>query len=323
MSKLFIADAGYNVGYGHYYRTKSLVSYLRETRDDIHFYASEEASSSGLEYPDGYLDPEGEDVLRLAENIDANTIYFDGHFDQDFLMKGNLGGGLSVVSYQNLSDNVYPSIYVSPYDNDPRTNNYSKSSKYNTYEGLKYFIIRDQVREIKKDMNNSKSPYTIAFTAGGSDPYRFTEEFCSCAKSCSRRDLEFNVYVGSHMPEERVKKIKDKFDTYNINILYFHLGSLLDSSLVVVPLSVTAFELLYLNKAVSVFNLPEKLDLEHIFSSNPPLYSLDDISASFGNSVNHVVGNVNEIIHRVRSALHSFSELDGLAHKRIAQIIAR
>lgn len=263
MRYLFLIKAGKKYGLGHYARSKSLAIFLKGEGHEVTFWV--EGDSIDLQEEFNVIEKRVEEepsfLIKFIHETNIDVLYTDGIFEFDKELINNLRSKIPVIFYQNLSaSKAYCDVFISPYPYDSRINSVRKSGDVKLYEGFKFYIIRDEVRELNRNLSIKKDIKRFVITTGGSDPNFILEKICEMIDFESHSSLCFTALIGSSFDSERIKKLKTAYKFPNLTFVSFSLKEVAGADFIISTLGVSVFEFLYLGKLVASTSTDQNAD---------------------------------------------------------------
>lgn len=195
----FRADAGPEIGYGHFIRSLALADMLKQDFDCTMF------TQSPTEYqlneaeeicPIVALPADSSKFGKFLEYLQGDEIVvLDNYFYDTDYQRAIKAKGCQLVCIDDMHDKhfVADAIINSAPDIDPA--NYDKEQYTRLYHGLEYILLRKEFLEATHAVSTERSN-SVFVCFGGSDEYDFTQKACSIL--LKNTDYELNVVVGGH-----------------------------------------------------------------------------------------------------------------------------
>lgn len=195
----FRADAGPEIGYGHYIRSLALADMLKQDFDCTMFtqsptaYQLQEAKEIcpivALPSDDSKFDA-FLDYLHGDEIVVLDNYFFSTDYQRVIKTKE-----CTLMCIDDMHDRhfVADAIINSAPDIDPA--NYDMEQYTRLYHGLEYILLRKEFLEATHTLRTERSN-SVFVCFGGSDEYDFTQKACSIL--LKNTDYELNVVVGGH-----------------------------------------------------------------------------------------------------------------------------
>ena len=241
----FRADAGPEIGYGHYIRSLALADMLKQDFDCTMF----------TQMPTEYQLREAEGICAIVTlpNDDSKfdkfleylkgdeIVVLDNYFFTTDYQRAIKAKGCQLVCIDDMHDKhfVADAIINSAPDIDPA--NYDKEQYTRLYHGLEYILLRKEFLEATHAVSTERSD-SVFVCFGGSDEYDMTQKTCRIL--LANTDYELNVVIGEHYAHRDDLEALDvkRMRTYS-NLNATDMVQLMrEAYFAIVPLSTTMLE---------------------------------------------------------------------------------
>lgn len=212
---IFRADAGRDIGYGHFIRSLALASYLSDrfkcefctfNQDLLHptEYQIEEIKKVCVYHPISAADLEEfndkfNNIISKEDIVVLDNYYFTEEYQKLIRAKG-----CKLVCIDDLHNRHFVSdglITVCPLSSC----SFSKEPYTQFLGGLKYSFLRSPFLSVNRKGDTPDKPSTIVIAIGGADPFRLTEKIIDIIRECPS-ELTLHVIAGDMVQLEPSKK---------------------------------------------------------------------------------------------------------------------
>lgn len=253
MKVLFRVDAGGEIGLGHFYRSITLATMLKEKGHQVLFsyiYSDFWAQQieQGFPFENYGLNSQTAEITTqvLIRKNRIDLYYVDGfmNFSESFIYE--IKQTTKVAFYQNVGSSRHlADIYILPsiHQNRDFFEAYPKRTKI--FQGLEYFTFHPQIADIKRKSTINRNLNSIAFAAGGSDPKDTLRKIFSLLDISP--DINYFFYFGSSY---LFRNSWDRNLASNIHFRQFSHRLILEHDILVNAFGVSTYEFLYLGMPI-------------------------------------------------------------------------
>ena len=250
----FRADAGVNIGYGHFIRSLALADMLKEEFDCV-FYTAE---------PTLYQIGELEKVcsfISLSETTKFETflaaldgteiVVLDNYFYTTYYQREIKAKGCKLVCIDDMHDKHYVADAVINHAPGTHESQFSKEYYTKLYLGPEFLLMRKEFREATRRYTSFKDKKNVYVCYGGTDELNFTRRACEIIYKNVPRHIDVVVGGAYEFYDDLVSFASDKDISIYRNASPEQIVSLLQESfLAVVPDSMVFFEACCLRRPI-------------------------------------------------------------------------
>jgi len=241
----FRADAGPEIGYGHYIRSLALADMLKQDFDCTMFtqmptdYQLRECESvcSIVALPD-----DDSKFDKFLEYLNGDEIVvLDNYFFTTDYQRAIKAKGCKLVCIDDMHDKHFVADAIINSAPDIDSANYDKEQYTRLYHGLEYILLRKEFMKAMHAVSGERSN-SVFVCFGGSDEYDFTQKACRIL--LEHTDHAINVVVGGHYAHSKELQALDGKRTH----IYSNLNAtemvqlMREAYFAIVPLSTTFLE---------------------------------------------------------------------------------
>lgn len=192
----FRADAGKDIGYGHFTRSLALADMLKDDFDCTFFTKN----------PSNYQLQEVSKVCKLSSNVDGfleelkgdETVVLDNYFFTSEFQKQIKDKGCRLVCIDDMHDkHYYADIVINHGCNDETLFDVEDSTILCL--GIKWALLRNSFFKFKKDAK-VRGSWLISF--GGSDPYNLSSKYIKILQDKGIKDIHLVIGDGYQYANE-------------------------------------------------------------------------------------------------------------------------
>lgn len=295
----FRADAGPEIGYGHYIRSLALADMLKQDFDCTMF----------TQTPTEYQINEAKDICSIVALPSDNNkfgkfldylqgdeiVVLDNYFYDTDYQRAIKSKGCKLVCIDDVHDrhfvadhiiNSAPDVDVSCYDVVPQAQ---------LHLGLDYIMMRKPFRQATHRIYNSRLRKSIFVCFGGSDEYDVT--YNACRVLLQQTDLPIHAVVGGHYNGlERLQSL----DTSRVSVLQNlnaqQMVELMGEAVfAVVPFSTTFYEACCTRTPVITgYDVNNQLGMAHSEKNNMMSCNLGDLLSDFERKLIQAISYLTE-----------------------------
>ena len=250
----FRADAGSNIGYGHFIRTLALADMLKEEFDCVFYTAEPSFYQIGeikkiCSYVTLSEATKFEDFLALLDGTEIvvlDNYFYTTDYQQEIKRKG-----CKLVCIDDMHDKHYVADAVINHAPGTKESQFSIEDYTKLYLGPDYLLLRKDFREATRKYTSFKEKKNVYVCYGGSDELNFTRRACEIIFNNVPRHLDVVVGGGYEFYDDLVAFANGKDITIYRNASPEQIVSLLQESfLAVVSDSMVFFEACCLRRPI-------------------------------------------------------------------------
>ena len=256
MQKVFLrADAGLEIGYGHFIRTLALADMLKDVYDCTFF----------TQNPSEYQRKEVEKVCELvslpADDSKFNRfldylsgeeiVVLDNYFFSTDYQKAIKAKGCKLVCIDDIHDKHFVADAIINHAPGAEPAQYSREDYTRLCLGPEYLLLRKEFREATHSYTSFKEKMNVYVCFGGSDELNFTQKACEIILNHAPKHIDVVVGGGYSYYDKLKEFAKDKDVSIYRNASPSQMvGLLQESCLAVVPDSMVFFEACCLRRPI-------------------------------------------------------------------------
>lgn len=250
----FRADAGVNIGYGHFIRSLALADMLKDEFDCVFYTAEPTPYQIGemqkvCPYVSLSETTKFEDFLAVLDGIEI--VVLDNYFYTTEYQRKIKVKGCKLVCIDDMHDKHYVADAVINHAPGTQASQFSKENYTKLYLGPEYLLLRKEFREATRSYTSFKDKQNVYVCYGGTDELNFTRRACEIIHNNVPRHIDVVVGGAYEFYDDLVLFAKDKDITIYRNASPGQIVSLLQESfLAVVPDSMVFFEACCLRRPI-------------------------------------------------------------------------
>lgn len=250
----FRADAGVNIGYGHFIRSLALADMLKYEFDCV-FYTAEPTPYQINEMKKicRYVSlPEATKFEDFLVGLDGTEIVvLDNYFYTTDYQREIKSKGCKLVCIDDMHDKHYVADAVINHAPGTQESQFCKEEYTKLYLGPAYLLLRKEFREATRRYTSFKENKNVYVCYGGTDEQNFTRRACEIILNNVPRHIDVVVGGAYEFYDDLVSFASGKDITIYRNASPEKIVSLLqDSFLAVVPDSMVFFEACCLRRPI-------------------------------------------------------------------------
>lgn len=250
----FRADAGVNIGYGHFIRSLALADMLKDEFDCVFYTAEPSFYQIGeimkiCSYVTLSEATKFEDFLALLDGTEI--VVLDNYFYTTDYQREIKSKGCKLVCIDDMHDKHYVADSVINHVPGTHESQFSKEEYTKLYLGLDYLLLRKEFREATRKYTSFKEKKNVYVCYGGSDELNFARRACEIILKNVPRHIDVVVGGAYEFYDDLVSFANEKDITIYRNASPEQIVSLLQESfLAVVPDSMVFFEACCLRRPI-------------------------------------------------------------------------
>ena len=250
----FRADAGVNIGYGHFIRSLALADMLKEEFECVFHVAEPTPYQIGeMQKVCPYVSlSESTKFEAFLDGLDGTEIvvldnyYYTTDYQREIKTKG-----CKLVCIDDMHDKHYVADAVINHAPGTKESQFSKEDYTKLYLGPEYLLLRKEFREATCRYTSFKEKQNVYVCYGGTDELNFTLRACEIIINNVPRHIDVVVGGAYEFYDGLVSFANDKDITIYRNASPEQIVSLLQGSfLAVVPDSMVFFEACCLRRPI-------------------------------------------------------------------------
>lgn len=295
----FRADAGPEIGYGHFIRSLALVDMLKQEFDCTMFTQS----------PTEYQINEAKDICQIVALPSDNNkfgkfleylhgdeiVVLDNYFYDTDYQRAIKSKGCKLVCIDDMHDKHFVADYIINSAPDLDASCYDVVPQTELHLGLNYIMMRKPFRQDTHRTYNSRLRKSIFVCFGGSDEHDLT--YSACKVLLQKIDFPIQAVVGGHYKGlERLQSLDASRVTIHQNLSAEQMVELMSEAVfAVVPLSTTFYEICCTRTPVITgYDADNQLGMAHSAKNNMMSCNLGNLLENFERKLTQVIAYLTE-----------------------------
>lgn len=255
MQKIYFrADAGMNIGFGHFIRSLALADMLNDEFDCV-FYTAEPTPYQIGEMqkvcPYVSLSETTKFEVFLEELDGTEIVVLDNYFYTTKYQCEIKAKGCKLVCIDDMHEKHYVADAVINHAPGTNEDQFSKEDYTHLYLGPEYLLLRKQFRNATHNYTSFRENKNVYVCFGGSDELNFTRRACEIIMNHVPRHIDVVVGSGYEFYDELLSYAEAKDISVYRNASPEQIVALLrDACLAVVPDSMVFFEACCLRRPI-------------------------------------------------------------------------
>lgn len=320
MQKVFLrADAGIEIGYGHFIRTLALADMLKEvydctffTQNPTEYQRQEVAKVCELVS----LPADDSKFTRFLDYLSGEEIVvLDNYFFSTDYQKAIKSKGCKLVCIDDIHDKHFVADVVINHAPGTEPAQYSREDYTRLCLGPEYLLLRKEFRDATLSYTSFKEKKNVYVCFGGSDELNFTLKACEIILNHAPKHIDVVVGGGYSFYDELKEFAKEKDITIYRNASPAQMvGLLQESCLAVVPDSMVFFEACCLRRPIiSGYDCDNQCFISQYNQENNLSCDLGDFLDDFDNKFKTAYQQMNvtvavDYIHNQLALINDSSE---------------
>lgn len=295
----FRADAGPEIGYGHFIRSLALADMLKQDFDCTMFTQSptEYQLNEAKEIcPIVALPADSSKFGKFLEYLQGDEIVvLDNYFYDTDYQRAIKSKGCKLVCIDDMHDRHFVADYIINSAPDVNASRYDVVPQTQLHLGLDFIMMRKPFRQATRKTYHSHLRKSIFVCFGGSDEHDLT--YSACKVLLQHTDLPIHAVVGGHYNGlDRLQSLDPSRLSIHQNLNAQQMVGLMSEAVfAVVPLSTTFYETCCTRTPVITgYNADNQLSMAHSDKNNMMSCNLGDLLVNFERKLTQAITYLTE-----------------------------